>query len=99
MNNSCAGSPCLKMTSPAKKSRAGTPAPAKSRKSTGGFAISALRARNVHVVGPASIRGLFVFARVAVNRVNPQDRLRFLHRLDIKIDRNRFAVAAHQDAF
>jgi hypothetical protein len=53
------------------------------------------RALNVHVVGAASIRGLFVFAWIAVNRVDPQDRLRLLHRLDIEIDRDSFAVAAH----
>src|SRR5215471_1010112 len=98
MNNSCAGSPCLNMTSPALKSRAGTPAPARSRKSTGGFAISALSAANVRAVG-LSVRNLFAFAWIAVNRVDPQDRLWLLHRLDIEIDCDSFAVAAHQDTF
>ena len=57
------------------------------------------RALNIYAVGAASIHALFVFAWIAVNRVDPQDRFRLLHRLDIEIDRDRFAVAAHQDAF
>src|SRR5262249_34966389 len=32
-------------------------------------------------------------------RVDPQDRLRFLYRLNIEIDRDGFAITAHQDAF
>src|SRR5690348_2565123 len=98
MNNSCAGSPCLKMTSPALKSRAGTPAPARSRKSTGEFAISALGAGNVRRWTAVSVRSLFAFAWIAVNRVDPQDRFRLLHRLNIEIDRDSLAVAAYQDA-
>ena len=39
------------------------------------------------------------FRSDAVNRVDPQDRLGLLHRLNIKIDRDSFAIAAHQDAF
>src|SRR4051812_33369947 len=37
--------------------------------------------------------------RVAVHRIDPQHRLRLFHRIDLQIDRDRLAVAAHQHAF
>src|SRR5262245_22177422 len=36
---------------------------------------------------------------ITVHGIDPQHRLRLLYRFDIEIDRDRLAVAAHQDAF
>src|ERR1700733_16205090 len=36
---------------------------------------------------------------IAMHGVDPQNRLRLFHRLDVEIDRDRLAVAAHQHAF
>src|SRR4051794_8095200 len=46
-------------------------------------------------VGPQ----LLCLRGIAVHRIYPQHCFRFLDRLDIEIDRNRLAIAAHQHAF
>src|SRR6516164_8184667 len=83
------------MTSPALKSRTGTPAPARTRKSTGGFAISALRALNVYAARPY---GIYLLSLRSARRSCGSTRFTAI-RLNIKIDRDSFATAAHQDAF
>ena len=42
---------------------------------------------------------LFLLRGIPVHGIDPQHRLRLFHRLDVEIDRDRLAVAAHQHAF
>src|SRR3984957_6198444 len=52
--------------------------------------------------GPSDHPGMTMLLhlrRIAVHGIDPQHRLRLLHRLDVEIDRDRLAVAAHQHAF
>src|SRR6266436_1063868 len=44
-------------------------------------------------------RRLLRLRRIAMHGIDPQDRFGFLHRLDVEIDRDSLAVAAHQHAF
>src|SRR5262245_21361471 len=48
---------------------------------------------------PGMTRRLFLLRGVTVHGIDPQHRLRLLDRLDVEIDRDRLAVAAHQHAF
>src|SRR5687768_4839387 len=45
------------------------------------------------------VPSLLYLGRFAMHRIDPQHRLRLFHRLDVEIDRDRLAVAAHQYAF
>src|SRR4051812_25142471 len=62
------------------------------------FSLSNLRG-SVASHPARSWAALLLLVRIAVNGIDPQHGLGLLDRLDVEVDRDRLAVAAHQHAF